>query len=250
MFSIREVLGAIQAYGKAHQFIKQHKLWKWIIIPGIIYCILFLLGIVFVWSYIGDLVDSLMNLLHLKQWVNSLQNSLINFLFILVGFCIRVITILLYISFFKYFFLILGAPLFAFLSEKTEAIMQRRDFPFSWSQFLKDIWRGVKISLRNMVYQTLLTIGLIILAFVPLFGLITPLLTWLVECYYWGFSMMDYTFERRQLSIPESIKYINQHKGMAIGNGLVYYLFIFIPIIAPCYAVIAATIHLQEKKIP
>ncbi|RAJ10619.1 CysZ protein [Chitinophaga skermanii] len=249
MFSLREVLGAIQSYGKAHTFIKQHKLWKWIIIPGLIYCALFFLGAVFVWGYIGELVDSLMNFLPLKKWLASLGSSFLNFLFILAGLCIRLITLLLYISFFKYFFLIVGSPLFAFLSEKTEAIMQGKDFPFNFSQFIKDIWRGIKISFRNMVYQTALMLALSILAFIPLVGLITPLVAWLVECFYWGFSMMDYSFERKQMSIKESIAFIREHKGMAVGNGLVYYILIFIPIIAPCYAVIAATIHIQQQKL-
>ncbi|MGX5820150.1 EI24 domain-containing protein [Chitinophaga lutea] len=254
MFSLREVIGALQSYGKAHQFIQQQRLWKWIIIPGIIYCLLFMVGIYFVWDYSGVFIDYLLNLFALKRWIAELENSFVNFLFLLAGFAVRVVFLLLYFSFFKYLFLIVGSPLFAYLSEKTEAIMQGKDFPFSFGQLLQDVWRGIRLSFRNMLYQTVLMLILAILAFIPILGWLTPLVSLLVECYYFGFSMMDYSFERRQWTMRQSIRYIGQHKGMAVGNGVVFYLGMFIPfigwILAPCYAVIAATIHLQQQKLP
>lgn len=254
MFSLREVLEAIQSYGKAHQFITQHRLWKWIYIPGIIYCILFVTGIYFVWDYSGVFIDYVLNLLTLKTWIEELQNGWVNFLFLLVGFAVRMVFLLMYFSFFKYLFLIVGSPVFAYLSEKTEAILQNKDFPFSFSQLMKDVARGIKLSLRNLLYQTLFMLVIAILAFIPILGWLTPLIALFVECYYFGFSMMDYSFERRRWSMGQSIKYIGQHKGMAIGNGLVFYLLMFIPVIgwvlAPCYAVIAATIHLQQQRLP
>ncbi|WP_341838305.1 EI24 domain-containing protein [Chitinophaga pollutisoli] len=148
----------------------------------------------------------------------------------------------------------MGSPLFAYLSEKTESIMQGKDFPFSASQLLKDLVRGIRLSLRNLVYQTALMLILAILAFVPILGWLTPLIAMLIECYYFGFSMMDYSFERHRWSMRQSIAYIRHHKGMAMGNGIVFYLFLFIPVLgwllAPCYAVIAATIHLQQQRLP
>ncbi|MGN7720153.1 EI24 domain-containing protein [Chitinophaga sp. 22620] len=254
MFSLREVLGAIQSYGKAHQFISANRLWKWIIIPGLIYCLLFAAGIYFVWEYSGVFVDYVLNLLTLKTWIEGVQNSWVNFLFLLVGFAVRMVFLLMYFSFFKYLFLIVGSPLFAYLSEKTEAIMKRKDFPFSFSQLMEDVARGIRLSLRNLLYQTVFMLIIAILAFIPILGWLTPLIALFVECYYFGFSMMDYSFERRRWTMKQSIVYIGQHKGMAIGNGLVFYLMMFIPllgwILAPCYAVIAATIHLQQQRLP
>lgn len=254
MFSLREVLGAVQSYGKAHSFITQHKLWKWIYIPGIIYCLLFVGGIYFVWDYSGVFIDYVLNLLTLKTWIEELQNGLVNFLFLLVGFAVRMVFLLMYFSFFKYLFLIVGSPVFAYLSEKTESIIQGKDFPFSFKQLLEDVVRGIKLSFRNLLYQTAFMLVIAILAFIPVLGWLTPLIALFVECYYFGFSMLDYSFERRHWSMKQSISYIGQHKGMAIGNGLVFYLLMFIPVLgwvlAPCYAVIAATIHLQQQRLP
>ncbi|KAA2245583.1 hypothetical protein F0L74_06400 [Chitinophaga agrisoli] len=253
MFSFREVLAAIQSYAKAHQFISRQQLWRWILIPGIIYCALFIAGIYLVWGYSGDFVEYLFGLLPLRTWIQDLESSWVSFVFILLGFSIRILLLLLYFSYFKYFFLILGAPLFAWLSEKTEAILQRRDFPFSMQQLLKDILRGIKLSFRNMLYQTICLLLLFLLSFIPVLGWITPLIGFFIECYFFGFSMMDYSCERHRLNMRESIAFIKEHRGMALGNGMVFYLLMFIPIIgwalAPSYAVIAATIHLQDKRL-
>ncbi len=253
MFSFREVLSAFQAYGKAHQFILQHKLWKWILIPGIIYCLLFLGGIYFVWGYSGDFVEYLTRLFHITEWVQDLASSWVSFLFILVAFSVRIIFTFLYLAYFKYLFLILGSPVFSYLSEKTEAILENRDFPFSWKQLMADIWRGVKMSCRNMVYQTAAILILLLVSFIPVVGWITPMIGFFIECYFYGFSMMDYSCERHKMNMSQSISFIRQHRGMALGNGIVFYLFFIVPVIgwmlAPSYAVIAATIDLQNKKL-
>ena len=119
-------------------------------------------------------------------------------------------------------------------------------------QFLADIGRGIKIALRNTLWQTVYTISILILALIPVFGWITPLLALFIECYYFGFSMLDYTNERKGLSSAKSIEFINLHKGLAIGNGMIFYLMHALPVIgwifAPGYAVIAATLSMQEEE--
>lgn len=169
------------------------------------------------------------------------------------GFMVRLILLFFYFSLFKYLFLIIGSPLFAYLSEKTEAIIEEREFPFSWKQLFKDMVRGIKLALRNTLWQTVYSISLLILSFFPLAGWVTPVIMLLVECYYYGFSMMDYSFERHQLSPTASIEYIGKHKGLAIGNGIVFYLMHLIPvlgwILAPTYAVVAATISLYHQDL-
>lgn len=167
------------------------------------------------------------------------------------GIMIRLIMMLFYFSLFKYLFLIIGSPLFAYLSEKTESIMEGKDFPFNFRQLLKDMARGIKLALRNTLWQTVYIISLLILSFIPVVGWVVPVMTLLVECYYYGFSMLDYSCERHKLSASESISFIGKHKGLAIGNGMVFYLMHLVPfvgwVLAPAYAVVAATISLYHK---
>jgi len=130
--------------------------------------------------------------------------------------------------------------------------MEGKDFPFSFSQLFKDILRGVKLAVRNSLWQTLYAVSLLILSFVPVVGWITPVIALSIECYFYGFSMLDYSCERNKLSPSESIAFISHHRGLAVGNGVVFYLMHFIPILgwvlAPAYAVIAATISLYHEK--
>ena len=180
------------------------------------------------------------------------QDTWLRFIFIFGQLILQLILLLFYFSWFKYLFLILGSPVFAYISERTEAIINGKDYPFDLKQFAKDVIRGIAIAIRNTLWQTVYLISIFILSFVPLLGWATPVLALFVECYYFGFSMLDYSSERRQLSIPQSIDFIGHHKGLAIGNGMVFYLMHTLPIIgwilAPSYAVIAATLSLHPQK--
>lgn len=66
--------------------------------------------------------------------------------------------------------------------------------------------------------------------------------------------MLDYNHARKNIDVNRSIFLIGQHRGLAIGNGIVFYLFHALPLIgwvfAPSYAVIAATISLNNEKHP
>ncbi|MCC7526400.1 MAG: EI24 domain-containing protein, partial [Chitinophagaceae bacterium] len=136
--------------------------------------------------------------------------------------------------------------------EKTESIIEGKDYPFSLPQLMKDIMRGIRLALRNVLWQTVYTITLLIISFVPIVGWITPLVVLLIECYYYGFSMLDYSCERQHLSAGQSIEFIGKHKGLAIGNGLVFYLMHGLIgigwVLAPAYAVIAATLSLYQPR--
>jgi len=162
------------------------------------------------------------------------------------------VMMLLYFSLFKYFILIAGSPVFAFLSEKTEAIIEGKDYPFSFIQLAKDIIRGIRLAVRNTLWQTVYTFSVLLISLIPLIGWGTPVLAILIECYYYGFSMIDYSMERHQKATSKSIYYISRHKGLAIGNGMVFYSMHLVPfvgwVLAPAYAVIAATLSVYPLK--
>lgn len=248
---LKEIVTAIQSYARAHRFIREHRLWKWIILPGIFYTLLFCVGFYFFLSSTNQVVASFFHRLGIDHWLSAQRSPILHFLFMMGELMIQLIMILFYFSLFKYLFLIIGSPIFAYLSEKTEAIMEGKDFPFSLKQLLADIFRGIKLALRNTLWQTVYTISLLILSFIPIVGWIVPVTTLLVECYYYGFSMLDYSCERHRLSPSESISFIGKHKGLAIGNGMVFYMMHVVPIIgwvlAPAYAVVAATISLYHR---
>jgi CysZ protein len=208
-------------------------------------------GMYFFWTSSNGVVSYISETFGIDKWLDRQQSSVLSFLFILGGIVIRLVLAFFYFSLFKYVFLIIGSPLFAYLSEKTEAIIEGKDFPFNLSQLIKDSVRGIRLALRNALWQTVYTISVLILSLFPIVGWITPMISMFLECYYYGFSMLDYSCERHKMSASESIEFINRHKGLAIGNGLVFYLMHGIPvlgwILAPAYAVVAATISLYHS---
>jgi CysZ protein len=250
---LKEIIIAIQSYVKAHHFVTTHKLWKWILIPGILYAILFSVGIYFFWESSNTAVSWLSGVLGIGRWLHHQQNAFFSFLFVMGEIMVRLVLVFFYFSLFKYLFLIIGSPLFAYLSQQTEALITGREFNFQTDRLWHDMKRGIRLALRNSLWQTVYTISILILSFIPLIGWITPVITPFVECYYYGFSMLDYSCERHNLSPSASIAFIGNHKGLAIGNGLVFYGMHFIPvlgwILAPSYAVIAATISLYHQNL-
>ena len=249
---LKDIIIAIQSYQEAHRFIVKHRLWKWILIPGFLYSVLFCAGIYLFWISSGQAIDSLFSITGLKKWMYTIEGSWLKFLFIFGQVILQLVLLLFYFSLFKFLFLIIGSPLFAYLSEKTEAIMEGRDFPFCFAQLLKDIARGIKLALRNALWQTVYTLSILILSFIPFVGWFTPLIALIIECYYLGFAMLDYSCERNKLSTSQSIEFIGKHKGLAVGNGIVFYLMHAIIIagwiLAPSYAVVAATISFYKTK--
>ena len=250
---LKEIVIAIQAYRKAHVFIGKHRLWKWILIPGLVYMILFTVGLYFFWMSADTAVSHLSKISGVDHWLHLQHSATWSFILIMIGIMARLIMMFFYFSLFKYLFLIVGSPVFSYLSEKTEAIIEGKEFTFSRSIFLHDIRRGVNLAFRNCLWQTVYTIFILLLSLVPLIGSIAPVIYGLVECYYYGFSMLDYSCERHKLSPSASISFISQRRGLAVGNGLVFYLMHFIPfvgwVLAPSYALIAATISIYHQNI-
>lgn len=249
---LKEIIIAVQSYFEAHQFIRRHRLWKWILIPGVIYTLLFILGMWAFWNSSSEAIAWISRETGLAAWLQRQQDSWASFLFLMAGLMLQLIFMLLYFSLFKYFFLIVGSPIFAYLSEKTASILEGTEFPFSLRQLLKDAGRGSLIALRNTAWQLVYLAAILILSLIPVVGWIAPVIALLVECYYYGFSMLDYSCERAKLSPAESINFIGRNRGLAIGNGLVFYLLHSVIIIgwlfAPAYAVIAATLSLHKIK--
>jgi CysZ protein len=246
---LKEIIIAIESYSRAHHFIRKHKLLKWIILPGLLYTLMFAVGMIFFWDSANTAVTWLSKVIGIERWLSHQHSAVLSFFFVMGGIMVRLVLVFFYFSLFKYLFLIIGSPLFAYLSQQTEALIQGKEFTLQWDRLWKDMKRGIRLALRNSFWQTVYTVSILIVSFFPLIGWITPVISIFVECYYYGFSMLDCSCERHKLSPSASIAFIGRHKGFAIGNGLVFYLLHFVPVLAPSYAVIAATISLYHQNL-
>jgi CysZ protein len=245
---LKEIVIAIQGWEEARRFIQKHKLFRWIIIPGITYTVLFIAGMFFFWHSSDVVVSWASRQLRIETWLQTERSEWLSFLFVMTGMMLRLILVLFYFSLFKYLILITGSPLFAYLSEKTESIIEGKEYSFNWPDLKKDCLRNSKLTLRNCGWQSLYLLSLILLSLIPVVGWITPVIALLMECYYFGFSMLDYSFARIHFTPTESMTFTSRHKGLAIGNGFLFYLMHILIILAPAYAIIAATLSVHKMK--
>ncbi|HMP94645.1 MAG TPA: EI24 domain-containing protein, partial [Phnomibacter sp.] len=123
---LKEIIVAIEAYGKAHRFIKQHRLWRWIAIPGILYALVFAVSMYFFWNTASQAVHYLNTVTGLRGWVERMNSGWISYLVSFAELVLTLLLLLFYFSLFKYVWLIVGSPVFAYLSEKTESLLEGR----------------------------------------------------------------------------------------------------------------------------
>lgn len=241
---IREIALGLSSFGESLKFVSKHKLWLYIILPGIIN--IFLLVLIYIFAsktgdYLSQYATDIFGLN--SGWIYSSFSFLISLL-------LKILIFFLYSLFYKYLVLILMSPVMALLSEKTEQIISGKTYPFNFIKFIKDIMRGIKIASRNLIVELLIVLALWIYSFIPLIGLLGPIFIFLIQSYFYGFSMIDYYNERKRLNVRQSISFIRSHKGFAIANGAIFYLLFLIPflgwLIAPTIGVVSATLGAEK----
>jgi len=245
---LEEIIIAIRAYGRAHRLIRKQQLWKWILVPGIVYTVLFAAACYFFWESSAAAIDFVFSRTGLKTWLQHETGGWLRFLFFFGQLVLHLMLMLLYFSWFKYLILVAGAPIFVWLMNKTQAFTGLSP---QAPEFTGQMMRGIRVALRNFLWQTFFMMCILFVSLVPVAGWVTPLLAVFVECYYFGYSMMDYTNARRGLSLTQSNQFISRHKGLPIGNGIVFYG-MHLPVVAgwllaPGYATIAASLSLHEE---
>jgi len=240
---------ALQHYKDAISLIQREKLGGLFLLSCLLYLTITLLSAYLMWLGLDQSLNYFLTLSFVTTVTQWFENIPIVLKLIKIGLYLSLFFV--FISVYKYLFLALASPLYAYISERTAEIINQTTYKFNFGQFLHDVIRGIRISFRNFVVQFFLTLLLLILSFIPIVGWLFGLIIVVLDCYYYGFSMLDYNFERHKLSIQTSRKLIRSNKGITIGNGLIMYLSLLIPIlgiifIAPLSA-IAATISFYKN---
>jgi CysZ protein len=239
---------AFNSYIEAFALIKKHRLWKMFWISGLLYLVIIAIGAYSIWAGMHVVSNYILNL----KWVKRIDDfKLLHWLFTILIWGIDVASFFVFFSLYKYVLLVLGSPLYSYISEKTASAISGQQFSFNSAQFVKDMIRGIRLSIRNLVKQSIYALLLLLLSLLPIIGLISAILFIVLDSYYYGFAMLDYHCERQKLNTKQSVLFVKQHKGLAIGNGIVFYALFFIPVIgimfgAPLSA-IAATISVHKK---
>jgi CysZ protein len=243
----------LRAYSQALAFMMRNGLGWYFIFPLLFNVLLFIGGFYSVSALSDGMITSLSEWVNIEHWDFWGSGFIVTLIKGFIWVVLRILFFIIYAYIGGYVILILLSPVFAFLSEKTEEKLSGTKLPFNGVQFIKDIIRGVLLALRNLTVEMLFTILLFILSFIPIVGYLTPIALFLVSAYFYGFSFLDYTFERRRMKIDMSVRLMRNNKGLAIGNGFVFSLVLLIPYIGVMLAgfisiisVVAGTLAASE----
>ncbi len=246
---LKELFAGLRAYAKARRVIVRHRLWPWMLIPGLMS---FAYIVLLIW--IGTIVVPDMTSHISQNWIPDFMkgdisafaaNIVLWILFLLTGYVTLQPTILIFFS-----------PVLSYVSELTERkIYEQPSLPLNLKHVLQDILRSIVINVRNLVRMVIFVLMAWILMIIPLIGsLISFVLIFLIQSFYNGFSLSDYTLERKRWPVTKRIAWSKENRSRVIGVGMGFTAILMIPVlgwfIAPTCGTVAATIAALEKIHP
>lgn len=242
---IRDFKDGFTAYSEAFSIIRTRKLWGYVMVPGLLSIGFGIIVVVLAQIFSGNISDFIVSK-YPWEWGADLVRRL-------SGFFTTIVIIAGALMAYKYVILILVAPFMSPLSEKVENYLRGADkasVPFNPARMVREIARGIRVSLRNIIRELLLTLLLLIVAGIPLIGLLSAPAIFAVQSYYAGFGNMDYTLERH-MTVKQSVLFVRDYKGLALGNGVVFLLLLMIPVaglfLASSLATVAGTIETVRR---
>ncbi|PKV49002.1 CysZ protein [Aquimarina sp. MAR_2010_214] len=220
---LKNIINGIKAYFGTFKLISKLGLWKFFAIP-ILISVIAGLSFVALAYFFSDNLGTLIAKIWPWEWGSETFATISTYI---GGLLILVIGLILY----KHIVMALSAPFMSPVSEKVEThLLGETNHVHRNTSFSQQLSRGIRINIRNLFRELLFMIPLIILSFIPVIGLLFTILIFLIQAYYVGFGNMDYTMERH-FNYKESIQFVRKNRGTAIGNGIVFVLMLFIPII-------------------
>ena len=241
---IKALLNGLLAYKDALPLIGKLNLWKYFAVPMIISFIT-ALSIGFSAYGFSDDLGGLISSLWIWEWGASTVRTISDIAGALLIIAFGLIA-------YKHIVMALSAPFMSPVSEKIEAHLYANVHQHRNTSNASQLLRGLKINLRNLAWELLLSIPFLLLSLIPVVGVLATASLFLIQAYYAGFGNMDYTLERH-FSYRESINFVKAHRGFATGNGIVFMLFLLIPfvgiiLVLPISVTAASTTTLQLLK--
>lgn len=220
---IQQIVLGFKSYVVALSLIKQYRLYWYLPIPAVLMLIIY---------YIGSSVAAWQ-----ASWDSQLGclecRTMNDTIWFLLKLLVSISLGLALMKFAKYIVVIVLSPLFAILSQVVERKLTGNKYPFDLQQTIHDVKRGVRIALRNVMWEYiyfLLILAVVMIGWDDPFNSPVFYITYLVGFFYYGFSFIDYINERRRLDIDQSIYFMRKHRGLAIAIGSVYSLLILVPV--------------------
>ena len=211
---------------------------KYLVYTGLIALAVFSVLIYVVWQFSGLGGEWLASII---PWEWAKQSIVFS---VIIGISIA---ILLWIVM-KYIMLMLMSPILSIVSEKAEKDITGRLSNSSFS-IASSTARSVRINLRNIVKEIVVTVLLLMASLIPGLNIFAVVSMFFVQAYFAGFGIMDFYLERH-LTFSQTVKEVYSHKWAAMAIGSIFTFLFLIPIIgviiAPYFTTIAATKYFGE----
>lgn len=245
---------------KGFSVIFEKGLWPYLFYPLILWLIMWGFSIWVFASMASQIAETINEKLSINDipdtgaWLSFAKPFLTGYFSVIIAWILKLIFIVISSTFSRYLILIFLSPLFALLSESLEEKTTGNKHPFHAAQLVKDIFRGIGMSLRNMLFEyAIMALSFMVTMFFPPLIVVTAPLLFFISWYFIGFTMLDYNFERHKMSISQSIHFARKNKGTACGIGAIYYFLMLLPSVigimfAPVIAVVGATICFLQIK--
>lgn len=230
------------SFSDSFKVIKDAGLRKFYFLPGIISMFLFG-GFIYLGEYLSlNLASALENFFKLQEYGSIL--------YIFIKILIWICTVFFYYLVYKSLLLVIISPILGYVSERVETHLTGKKFDFTFKDNLRFLIRGINIGLKSFFKQMVGTCVVMLLGFIFPINLSIPLLIFIIQGYFTGFSFMDYTLERYNLSPKESLDFLKKQRVYAALCGGIFTLLFFIPVvgifIAPLITCVATTMITLE----
>ncbi len=245
-------------YGPAISFIFKHQLAWFFLVPVFLNILLFIGGFAAISSFSNYLQAIVVDAVSLDDATFFGAQVLSWLLAGTIGLILKVAFFFVFAYTGGYLIIIIMSPVLAYLSEKTEKILLKKEYLFDIQQLMRDIVRGILIALRNLFYQLLIIFVIFILGVIPLVGwlvsFVSPFILFFVASYFYGFSFTDYVSERQRLNVKQSVSFMKNNRGVISGNGMPFSLILMVPFFGltlsgfvAIVAVVASVISVKDE---
>jgi CysZ protein len=200
----------------------------WYFIPGILFALLF--WKIFDWT--GTYVSS--GEVQSDSWWSNLWSTSVEKTFSFLDFLFHQIYI--------FFILTLLSPLFTFLSEKVDETLTGEKVPFDLVRMFNELIRMIFIVSIAITMELILMGCWAIVSWMLNLDFMDEYFNWTIAAFFYGFSFYDYSLERYQFSIRQSISFSRRNPLLTLMTGIFFSLIALIPIFGLAIAPVMATI--------
>lgn len=245
---IKDFAVGLFSYVAAFRYLFRLRLWRWLLVPGLLSIALILVLLTLAFSGISVLVnDGIIPIL--PPFLVDLGMALI------LQILINILAVLGVLFLYKHVILIIAAPFLGIIATKVFRDLNPHSpsDDTTFKEELKLLWRGLRVNLTLALRSLIWVFGLFFVSFVPIIGsVIFTAGSFLSQAYFAGAGLMDLGFEKYRLNTQESFNYLEKRPAAVLGVGSGFVLILFIPFLgwflAPALGAIAGTITIIRIK--